>query len=115
MKRQTPLYVIQVGHRSIPVRRLDREIAKEGGFRGDYDPVTNEIRVDATLPPDQQAEVLLHELLHALWDDRDLEDKASEEAAVTALAKGLCAMFVVNSKLPALLLSALEGKRIIPT
>jgi hypothetical protein len=42
------------------------------------------------------ADATLHEILHAVWADRRLPDRPTEERAVTALAQGLAAVFRDN-------------------
>lgn len=54
------------------------------------------IRIDDPQPPEVVVDATLHEILHAIWADRRLPDRASEERAVTALAQGLTAVFRDN-------------------
>lgn len=54
------------------------------------------IRIDDPQPPFVVADATLHEILHAIWADRHLPDRAGEERAVTALAQGLAAVFRDN-------------------
>lgn len=51
------------------------------------------IVIAAGLQPDRERVVKLHEVLHAIWFERGLGDRASEERAVDALATGLCAAY----------------------
>ena len=44
-------------------------------------------------------DTLLHEILHAIWRERDLDDDDEEEKVVTVLAAGLTAMFRDNPAL----------------
>ena len=54
------------------------------------------IRIDDPQPPFVVADATLHEILHAIWADRRLPDRPSEERAVTALAQGLTTVFRDN-------------------
>lgn len=54
------------------------------------------IRIDDPQPPFVVADATLHEILHAIWADRRLPDRPTEERAVTALAQGLAAVFRDN-------------------
>ncbi len=54
------------------------------------------IRIDDPQPPFVVVDTTLHEILHAIWADRRLPDRAGEERAVTALAQGLAAVFRDN-------------------
>ena len=44
----------------------------------------------------QLANTLLHECLHAIWDEFDLKDKEDEESVCTKMANGLCALIRNN-------------------
>jgi hypothetical protein len=72
---------------------------------GDTDCVTLTIRVQAGMPESVTAEVVLHELLHAVWDLTPLRDfdHAVEESVVSALAPPLLDVLRRNPKLVALL------------
>jgi hypothetical protein len=54
------------------------------------------IRIDDPQPPFVVADATLHEILHAIWADRRLPERPTEERAVTALAQGLAAVFCDN-------------------
>ena len=54
------------------------------------------IRIDDPQPPFVVADATLHEILHAVWAERGLPDRAREERTVTALAQGLTAVFRDN-------------------
>lgn len=60
---------------------------------GVYDPRNFRIQVDAALPSERQRVTLLHEVLHAVADDRNLE---LGEHTVDQLAKGLYAVLASN-------------------
>ena len=53
-------------------------------------------RIDHPQSPFIVADETLYEILHALWADRRLPDRASEERAVTELAQGLAGVFRDN-------------------
>jgi len=42
------------------------------------------------------ADATLHEIFHAIWADRRLPERSTEERAVTALAQGLATTFRDN-------------------
>lgn len=76
-----------------------------GDLIGDTDSTQLTIRLQAGMPDSVTAEVLLHELLHAVWDMTPLRDfdDAVEESIVTALAPPLLDLLRRNPKLVALL------------
>lgn len=49
-----------------------------------------EILIDETLAPEHAAEILLHEVLHAIHNEAGLTDASTEEDFTTLGAKGLC-------------------------
>ncbi len=57
---------------------------------------TRSIVVDDSQSDFDRADTLLHEILHAVWDQHKLRARVSEERAVTALATGLTAVFCDN-------------------
>lgn len=54
------------------------------------------IRIDDPQPPFVVVDATLHEILHAVWAERRLPERPSEERAVTALAQGLAIVFRDN-------------------
>jgi hypothetical protein len=54
------------------------------------------IRIDDPQPPFVVADATLHEILHAIWADRRLPERPTEERAITTLAQGLAAVFRDN-------------------
>ncbi len=67
------------------------------------------IRVDTSFPRAQTADTLLHEILHAIWGERQLEDEDKEERTVATLASGLCAVMRDNPDLMPWIEGALKG------
>lgn len=78
---------------------------------GRMNPNKNTIRVDETQPPYLEAEILIHEVLHAIWASRGLTPRITEEKAVTALATGLAEVFRDNHGLMAYLESRIKEGR----
>jgi hypothetical protein len=63
------------------------------------------IRIDDPQPPFVVADATLHKILHAIWADRRLPERPTEERAITELAQGLAAVFRDNPRL----LSYIDG------
>lgn len=54
------------------------------GNAGHCKPVFAEIRIDESLPPQQQRAVLFHEAMHFIWSKcRDADDQLNEEEVCT--------------------------------
>jgi hypothetical protein len=61
---------------------------------------TQTIKIDGVAPSKAWVvDTLLHELLHAVWNERGLPKKANEERAVKTLGTGLLGLFQDNPKL----------------
>ena len=80
-----------------------RAVAK-GALDGNYgetDSVKQLILVETGHSDARTREVVLHEVLHALWSSRNLGYRATEENAVTGLSSGLTAVLASNARLRA--------------
>lgn len=62
-----------------------------------------EIRIASVVTEERRVNILLHEILHALYERCCLEDGAKEETVVEALANGISAVLADNPKLRAYL------------
>ena len=69
------------------------------------------IRIDDPQPPFVVADATLHEIFHAIWADRRLPERPTEERAVTALAQGLAATLRDNPGLLAYIDKLLKEAR----
>lgn len=94
-KKQNPLTVI-VGHRTYLLVPFAPKEAEDHSAYGINLPVSLTMKVDMSRQPEQQGEAAIHELLHSIWEDRNLDDKEEEEKAITALSRGLAA-FIRNN------------------
>lgn len=83
---------IKVDHRNIRVEAMEHN-AKACGFFHDHEGL---IQIDYTIAPEQQADTLIHEILHAIWASRSMPSRVSEEQAVTKLASGLATVLRDN-------------------
>ena len=92
--------ILKIGRRFYKVKRqyLPNDYGRVNLNRGI-------IRIDDPQPPFVVADTTLHEILHAIWADRRLPERPTEERAVTALSQGLTAVFQDNPKL----LSYIDG------
>lgn len=89
---------VKVGHRRYALTPLSHREAQEIEAHGDCSFLRGRIRVDEGLPQDAQAEVLVHEVLHALVEDAGVEWE-DEEHIVTVLGRRLAAFIADNAGL----------------
>lgn len=94
---------IIVGQHTYTVKEKDMEWADHAEEYGHCDHANLSIAVvKASLPNSQVINTVVHELLHAVWNDYDLP-REHEEHIVTCMANGLCQVFRDNKELLKLL------------
>lgn len=89
---------VKVGGRVLRVESWAFALAEDDNARGDFNHRTGLIRVAEGYTPDVRAEVLLHEVLHALVKDAAVAfpTHEDEERVVEQLAPRLAAFFRDN-------------------
>ena len=105
---------LRIGHRSIRLERMRPGEAHDQDARGLYLPNAGVIHVDPDQQPDVQAEVVLHEVIHALWETYGLPPRVDEEEVASVLAKGLAQVIRDNPALVTAVQAALEGIALFP-
>lgn len=60
-----------------------------GDNRGLYIPKTRSIALDHNEPPMEQADTLIHEIVHAIWDARGMGVRCTEESVANQLGTAL--------------------------
>jgi hypothetical protein len=103
--------IIRVGHYRVEVRPFGPGEAAAEDKNGDYDNDTKTVRIDSDIPTEFQAEILIHEVIHALWDFHAWPETMTEEEVCARLAKGLSGLFSANPTLHRILGAALSGKK----
>jgi hypothetical protein len=107
---------LRIGHLRMPVGPLRSDTAEATPARGYhvYYP-TPRIEIDAALCPPEQAEILLHEVIHACFGCfNEVRPKLTEEETATFLGMALAQVFQANPQLYEVLHSALnKGKPIV--
>lgn len=94
---------IKLDHRDIEVRGV---LALKG-IVGVFKDRECLIEIAVEQSPQQQADTLIHELLHAIWATRNFPDRMGEEAVCTRLASALATVIRDNPALCAVLERAL--------
>jgi len=103
--------VIRIGHYRCALQPFSRGAAAELSRNGDYDASTKAIRIDASISAAHQGEILLHEMIHGLFDAYGWEEPLTEEQCCQKLGKALAATFQTNPWLHDVLRDALSGKK----
>lgn len=107
---------LKVGHRTYTVRAMTKkEHTHEDGCLGLCKKRAAEILVWPAVSPCDQADTLLHEILHACWDVMHLGDEVREETAVSNLSSSLCQVFRDNPGLIETIRMGLDGTPIFGT
>lgn len=100
---------LRVGHHDYSLVALPEDDDDFGQIAGDCCRPTLTIRVDLTAPPTDQADTLLHEALHAIWQVYGLPAKVTEEEAATRLAGPLLALLRDNPEVVKAVLGTTAG------
>lgn len=102
---------VRVGHRDIVIMLAGFEELGMDTY-GDYRPSLQCIRVSKLLPPQTQAEVLLHEILHAVFPSEAnwLHHRDMEEAVVSGISPPLTQVMADNPDVFAWIVGAVNGE-----
>ena len=96
---------VKVDHRDIRVVGI-MQVQKH---LGQYKDRENLIEVGATQTPPDQADTLIHELMHCIWATRSFPKEMKEEEAVTRLASAWSTIMRDNPELVWALMQALRS------
>ena len=82
---------VKIGAVDYKILNMDADAARKEDCMGKCSVEEAEISVVFHRAPRIGAVTLLHEMMHAIWAEYDLDDREKEERAVTALSNGLSA------------------------
>jgi len=103
---------VKIGHLEYAVEGLHPEKADAERADGLFIARFQKIFIRSDLPPDQQAGVLLHEILHAIFHAHGLPNsRLTEEDVATRLEGPLASLIRDNPFLMKTLADSLSGKR----
>lgn len=105
---------LKIGFMTVPVRPMEPTTPGDFLMDGVFRPGASRIDINPSIAPARQAEVLLHEVLHAAWFAAAIPEKPTEEVAVTGLARSLAQVIRDNPELLGALVAGLEGVAIFP-
>lgn len=89
---------IKVGGHVYRVREWDRADARSRNRWGETSHRDLTIDVDEDCPEPRRKEVLLHEVLHCIFNEWNIDPRDGEEKVVSAMALGLVAVLRDNPK-----------------
>lgn len=95
-----------IGYATFTVRAMPPGRDGDDEANGMCRPNEAVIEINPNLPPARQAEVFIHEVLHGVWHAMAMAKKLDEEAAVTALARGLAQVMRDNPEFAAAISAA---------
>ena len=93
---------VKVGYRTFKIELKSKDFMEDMGKVADCDKEGGIIRLGKhhlKASPQIAAEAILHEILHAIYYNWDLDDSDKEEKIVTQLTFGLCSVIVDNPKM----------------
>lgn len=98
--------IIKVDYRDIDVLAMPDEKCEK--FSGLFHDRLGLIEINADQDPGQQADTLIHEIIHAIWTTRGWSPQMTEEQVCTRLASGLATVIRDNPDLMTLIDQALH-------
>lgn len=72
-------------------------VNKTNPRRGEINYLSNEIKIDKNMPMSLKNQVLMHEILHAVFDLLGLDDLSEDEEKVQSIATALHQVFTAQS------------------
>lgn len=104
----TPAFRLRVGHLDIRVYPWSDEAANQEDADGIYYVATDSIYIRASRSPAEQIRILIHEILHVIWDTWGMGDGAlTEEEVCSRIDLGLVNVLRDNPHLLSLIGAAL--------
>lgn len=90
---------VRIGPFDFAVEDWDPRFASSAARFGECDKQQNIIRVRTDMPPQRIAEVLLHEINHAIWEVGACDELADEERVISAISMVWCQVWRDNPSL----------------
>ena len=91
--------VVKVGGHVYKIRKWDRRGARERARWGETSHRDLTIDIDEDCPEQRSKEVILHEVLHCVFCEWEIDHSGGEEKIVAPMSKGLIAVMRDNPKL----------------
>jgi hypothetical protein len=100
-------FSFRLGHVDVQVFPMSDDMGALGNAFGCFIPERQVIYVQATLPPAEQARILIHEILHACWYSARGPETASEERACETLDMPIASILRNNPGIAEILIDGL--------
>lgn len=114
MRKRSSALRLKLNHITIEVRALSSRREFDEGSYGWFIPREQAIYIDADQPASEQARILCHEIIHALWWAHNLpKETMDEERICGALESPFAALFRDNPHLAAAMAAAFAGKPLV--
>jgi hypothetical protein len=89
--------MIRIGPFDFAIEKMETRDSWSRGIYGQCSTILQTIAIVRHMPSRHKAvDTLLHEILHALWWERDIEDADKEERTVACLGTALTALYRDN-------------------
>ena len=101
---------VKVGHLTYKIAEMTRKDAERADIYGDIVHSDASIRVKEGMAPGATAETLLHEIMHAVFDEWEIKMPiAEEERIVGAMARGMATVMRDNPAVMAWMMKTLRA------
>ena len=90
---------LKIGHLTYKVEQVDKEHMEAASIYGSCNHEKQTIKLSKEMTKERHAEVLLHEIIHAVFHAYNIRTEDGEERVTTSLANGLTQVFVDNPDL----------------
>lgn len=90
---------VKIGPHRYDIHEVDGKWTEGEDAHGKCNTSTHEIWINNSYKPSHTLDTVIHEHLHAIWNQYDLNDKDEEEAIVHRLATGIVQTLVDNPEL----------------
>jgi hypothetical protein len=100
------MHKVRIGHRDFKIEPFPQGFGERLFGETDYD--TLSIRVHDRLEPSVKASTLLHEIVHAIYDEYGISKDDEEERVVNSISNGLSQVIRDNPDVLAFIISGLR-------
>jgi hypothetical protein len=106
---------VRVADRTYRIEVWDTELAQQARSNGCCELVKKLILIDTSYGDYQAASTLIHEILHAIYEEYNVEGDDGEERTVRSLGRGLMQVFLDNPDLLQFIAESTTGARLALT
>jgi hypothetical protein len=115
MQKEPMPYSVRVADRTYRIEVWDPVLARQAGANGRCSIVERLIQIDTSYGDYQAASTLIHEILHAIYEEYNIDWNDGEERTVRSLERGLMQVFLDNPDLLHFIAETTAGARLALT